>query len=355
MRFIPAFSLRKGLILGQSIYNNFGGLLLKEGSEIKQPYIEKILELGFQGLYIDDDISKDIEIKNVISDELKLKSISKLKNMFMNIDNNRSTDKDIKEIGNIAEDMVEELIVNRDLMVNMVDIKSFDDYTFFHSVNVAVLSIIMGIALNLNKSDLYKLAMGALLHDVGKVFINQDLLNKQGKLTDEEFEIMKSHPINGYRYIRSNFNVPVRTYIAVLDHHEKYDGTGYPNNKVGKDISLFGRIIAIADVYDALTSDRPYKKSSLPANVIEYIMGAPGTHFDFDLVNIFIKKVAAYPVGTCVKLNNGVIGIVVENYSDSSTRPKIRVLNSCSEKDVYVNLRDDMNSSNLTIVDIVNM
>ena len=355
MRFIPAFSLREGLILGKSIYNNFGGLLLKEGSEIKQPYIEKILELGFQGLYIDDDISKDIEIENVISDELKLKSISKLKNMFMNIDKGSSTDKDIKEIGNIAEDMVEELIVNRDLMVNMVDIKSFDDYTFFHSVNVAVLSIIMGIALNLNKSDLYKLAMGALLHDVGKVFINQDLLNKKGKLTDEEFEIMKSHSINGYRYIKSNFNVPVRSYIAVLDHHEKWDGTGYPNNKLGEDISLFGRIIAIADVYDALTSDRPYKKSSLPANVIEYIMGGPGSHFDFDLVNIFIKKVAAYPVGTCVKLNNGVIGIVVENYSDSSTRPKIRVLNSPSKEYTYINLRDDINSNNLTIIDVVNI
>ncbi len=355
MRFIPTFCLREGLVLGKSIYNNLGGLLLKKGSEIKGPYIEKILELGFQGLYIDDDISKDIEIKNVISDELKLKSISKLKNMFMNIESNKSTDKDIKEIGYAAEDMVDELIANRDLMVNMVDIKSFDNYTFHHSVNVAVLSIIMGISLNLNKNELYKLAMGALLHDVGKVFINQDLLNKQEPLTGEEFKIMQSHSINGYRYVKSNFNVPVKSYIAVLDHHEKYDGTGYPNNKVGEDISLFGRIIAIADVYDALTSDRPYKKSSLPANVIEYIMGAPGSQFDFDLVNIFLKKVAAYPVGTCVKLNNGVIGIVVENYSDSSTRPKIRVLNSPSKKDIYVNLRDDMNNNNLTIVDIVNM
>lgn len=355
MRFIPAFSLREGLILGKSIYNNFGGLLLKEGSEIKQPYIEKILELGFQGLYIDDDISKDIEIENVISDELKLKSISKLKNMFMNIENDKPIEENIKEIGNIAEDMVDELIANRDLMVNMVDIKSFDDYTFFHSVNVAVLSIIMGIALNLNRNDLYKLGVGALLHDVGKVFINQDLLNKLEPLTGEEFEIMKTHSFNGYKYMKSNFNVPVKSYIAVLDHHEKYDGTGYPNNKVGENISLFGRIIAIADVYDALTSDRPYKKSSLPANVIEYIMGGPGTHFDFDLVNIFIKKVAAYPVGTCVKLNNGVIGIVVENYSDSSTRPKIRVLNSRSKEYTYVNLRDDVNSNNLTIVDIVNM
>ena len=172
MRFIPTFCLREGLILGKSLYNDYGGLLLKEGSEIKGPYIEKILELGFQGLYIKDDISKDIEIQNVISDELKLKSISKLKNMFMNVENSKSIYNNIKEIGNIAEEMVDELITNRHLMVNMVDIKSFDDYTFYHSVNVAVLSIIMGISLNLNRTELYKLAMGALLHDVGKVFIS---------------------------------------------------------------------------------------------------------------------------------------------------------------------------------------
>ena len=355
MRFIPTFCLREGLILGKSIYNNLGGLLLKAGSEIKGPYIEKVIELGFQGLYIDDDISKDIEVENVISDELRLETISKLKNMFMNAKNNKSIDKNMKEISSMTEEMVDELISNRNLMVNMVDIKSFDNYTFYHYVNVAVLSIIMGISLNLNKNELYKLGMGALLHDIGKVFINQDLLNKEEELTEAEFEIMKSHSINGYRYIKSNFDVPVTSYIAVLDHHERYDGTGYPNKKVGENISLFGRIIAIADVYDALTSDRPYKKSTLPADAIEYIMGGPGTHFDFDFENIFIKKVSAYPIGTCVKLNNGIIGIVVENYSDSSTRPKIRVLNSCSEKDVYVNLRDDMNSSNLTIVDIVNM
>ena len=352
MRFIPTFCLREGLVLGKSIYNNFGGLLLKEGSEIKGPYIDKILELGFQGLYIEDDLSKDIEIENVISDELKLKSISKLKNLFMNAETNKPTDKHIRDIGNVAEEMVDQLILNRDLMVNMVDIKSFDDYTFYHSTNVAVLSIILGIGLNLNKNELYKLGIAALLHDVGKVFIKQDLLNKQGKLTEEEFNIMKSHSVNGYRYIKSNFNVPVKSYIGVLDHHEKYDGTGYPNNKVGEDISLFGRIIAIADVYDALTSDRPYKRSSLPANVIEYIMGGPGSHFDFDLVNIFIKKVAAYPVGTCVKLNNGQSGIVVENYPDSSTRPKIRILDNNKEYS-YINLRNDHN--NLTIVDIINI
>lgn len=355
MRFIPTFCLRDGLILGKSLYNNSGALLLKEGSEIKGPYIEKILELGFQGVYIDDGISRDIEIQNVISDELKLKSVAKIKNMFMNIENDKPNDNNIKDIGHIVENMIDELISNRNLMVNMIDIKSFDDYTFFHSVNVAALSIIMGISLNLNKNELYKLGVGALLHDIGKVFINKELLNKEGKLTEGEFEIMKSHSLKGYKYIKSSYDIPIKSYIATLDHHEKYDGTGYPNNKVGKDISLFGRIIAIADVYDALTSDRPYRKACLPSDVIEYIMGGPGTHFDFELVNIFIKKVAAYPVGTCVKLNNGLVGIVVENFSDSCTRPKIKLLNKNSKEYTYINLRDNIANQNLTITDIVNI
>ena len=213
----------------------------------------------------------------------------------------------------------------------------------------------MGIANRFNKNELYKLAMGALLHDFGKVFINQDLLNKKEKLTEEEVKIMKAHSIDGYRYLKSNYDVPIKSYIAVLDHHEKYDGTGYPNGKVGESISLFGRIVAIADGYDALTSDRPYKKATLPANAIEYIMGGASTHFDFNLVNIFIKKVAAYPIGTCVRLNNGLVGIVIENFSDASTRPKIRILNDDNRKNYHINLKDDFQKNNLTIVDIVNM
>ncbi|WP_207651160.1 HD-GYP domain-containing protein [Desulfonispora thiosulfatigenes] len=347
--------MREGQILGKSLYNNYGGLILKEGSKIKGPYIKKIMELGFQGLYIIDDISQDIEIKNVISDELKLESIAKIKNMFMNIENKNPIDKDMNNISNIAKNMADELVSNKHLMVNMIDIKSYDNYTYYHSVNVAVLSIIVGISSHLNRDELYKLAMGALLHDVGKIFISHNILNKNDKLTNEEFEIIKSHSTTGYKYLKSNFDVPIKSYIAALDHHEKYDGTGYPKNKVGENISLFGRIIAIADVYDALISDRPYRKSILPANAIEYIMGGCDTHFDFNLVNLFIKKVAAYPIGTCVKLNNGLIGIVVENFSDASTRPKIRILNKNDGKPNYINLRDDFRNNNLTIIDVVNM
>ncbi len=214
----------------------------------------------------------------------------------------------------------------------------------------------MGVALDLNRNDLNNLGMGAILHDIGKVFIDKKCLNKKGRLTDEEFAEMKKHPIEGYRYIRANFNIPVQASMGVLQHHEKYDGTGYPVQKAGDDISLFGRIIAIADVYDAITSDRPYRKGILPSKAMEYIMGGAGYHFDFELVSIFVKKVAAYPLGTCVKLSNGLMGIVVENFADTSMRPKIRVIEKDKDQEArYINLKEDFKTNNLTIVEVVEM
>lgn len=356
MRFIPTFCLKEGMVLGKDLYNNTGNLLLKKGSNIKREYMEKIIEIGVQGIYIEDNISKDIEIKNTISDELRIKSVQGIKNVFINVEKNKNNiEHNMKQVNTIVESMVDEILENKNLMVNMMDIKLFDDYTFFHSVNVATLSIIMGISLNLNKEELYKLGLGALLHDIGKVFINQDILNKKGKLEGKEIKEMKLHPLKGYKYIKSNFDLPAKSYIAILDHHEKYDGTGYPNKKCGKDICLFGRIIAIADVYDALTSNRSYRKALLPSDAVEYIMAGCGSHFDFELVNLFTRKVAAYPIGTCVKLSNGSTGIVVENYPDPCTRPKIKLIDSSYEETTYIDLKNDSNSKNITIVDIANI
>ena len=356
MRYIPTFCLQEGMLLGKSIYSKNGALLLKEGLIIKEQYISKVIELGIQGVYIEDHISKDIEIENVINDELRLETVRKIKDLYIEVEQGSDNiESSISTMNMLVEDIVDELMNSKHVIVNMIDIKLFDDYTFFHSVNVAILSIIMGIALDLNKEELKNLGMGALLHDIGKVFIHKDCLNKQGKLTDDEFEQMKKHPVEGYRHIRANFNIPLHASLGVLQHHEKYDGTGYPHQKAGTDISLFGRIIAIADVYDAITSERPYRKGILPSKAMEYIMGGSGYHFDFELISIFISKVAAYPVGTCVKLSNGMIGIVVENYSDASTRPKIRLIGKKNEETRYINLKEDFRNNNLTIVEMVDI
>jgi HD-GYP domain-containing protein (c-di-GMP phosphodiesterase class II) len=176
-----------------------------------------------------------------------------------------------------------------------------------------------------NKDQLCDLGFAAILHDIGKVFVKKEILSKESALDDAEFEEMKHHPSLGYDYIKKVSKVSNASKIGILHHHEKFGGGGYPDNLMEEAISLYGRIIAIADVYDAMTSDRPYRKGIIPSEVIEYIMGCSNTLFDPDLVNLFIRKIAPYPIGTTVNLSNGLTGIVVENYESFSMRPKLRI------------------------------
>lgn len=355
MRFVPVNCLREGMILGRPLMGKNGELLLNSGAIIHTSYIEKIKELGYNGVYVDDDLSKEIEISEIINANLRFQLVKAIKETFIKIENgNGDPIESIRKINALIANVVDEIIANRELMVNMVDLKVFDDYTFYHSVNVTVLSIIIGIALNLNKNQLYKLGLSAILHDIGKMFIPKELLNKPGKLTTEEFQMIQSHSYKGYRYLKEKTQISSMSNAGILQHHEKYDGTGYPKGIKGKQISLFGRIIAIADVYDALTSDRPYRKALTPWEAMEYIMGGGGSLFDPVIVNHFSHRVVPYPIGTCVYLSNNKVGIVVENYPDCSLRPKIKIIRH-GEKTVepyFMDLKRDKDAMDVTIIGI---
>ncbi len=360
MRYVPAHCIREDMILGKSIYGRNGELLLAAGNVIMRKYVNKIFELGFNGIYIEDENSKDIEIVQVISDELRNKTIKTIKDVFIGLEkisekskaDNIKLEDSVKESRRLIRDIIEEIISNKSMIVNMIDLKVYDDYTFFHSVNTTILSMILGVAKGLNKDDLIKLGMSALYHDIGKVFIQKDILNKPGKLTDEEFEIMKKHSDFGFKYAKGTFHLPIHTCVGIYQHHEKFNGTGYPENVSGKKISLFGRIIGIADAYDALISDRTYRKALLASDAMEYIMAGSGSLFDPELVFLFTRRVAAYPVGTYVKLSDGLVGIVVENYEDCCLRPKVKIINNILYEEKYIDLKYDTDRLNTTIVAI---
>jgi len=167
-------------------------------------------------------------------------------------------------------------------------------------------------------------------------------------------EIMMLHSFKGYEYLKNRFNIPSSSKKGVLEHHEKHDGSGYPAGKRGKDISLFGKIIAISDVYDALTSDRPYRKAVTPSDAIEYVMGGSDSQFDREVVKSFIQKIAPYPIGTTVLLSDGSVGIVLENHSDCCLRPKVKIIAHMNIKiEPYViDLRNDMNLLDIVIIDM---
>lgn len=359
MRFVPAYCLREGMVLGQPLYGRNNELLLAKGIVLNNNFIESIHRLNINGIYVDDDISKDIEIANVISDSIKRKTIKSIKDIFIvGEEKPQITQIRLRNIKMQIENIIDEILYNDNLMINMIDLKVFDDYTYYHSLNVAIISIILGVALGFNRNELYNLGLGALLHDIGKVFIPKEILNKKGKLTDEEYEIVKKHPELGYEYVREKFEIPATSRIVILQHHERYDGTGYPYSKKSREVHKFSRIVAIADVYDALTSDRPYRKAMFPSEVMEYMMGGASALFDPEFIKIFIRKVAPYPVGTCVNLSNGTTAIVVENYEDCCLRPKVRIFkegNLLLVNPYEISLRDNPKYLSTTITGIADM
>lgn len=357
MRYVPINNLKEGMVLARNIYTKDQNLLLSQGQIIKDSYIDKIRRHGYSGVFISDELSNDIEIESVISDQLRMQTVATVKDVFMisSTYDSYASAQIIDATKKIVNDLIDEILYNRDVMVNMVDLKIFDDYTFFHSVNVAVLSILIGISLNFPRSSLYSLGLGALLHDIGKIFVDQNILRKNGPLTDSEFKQIKKHPQSGYEYLINHFDIPTKSYLGALQHHERFDGTGYPNALQGDSISEIGRIISIADVYDALTSDRPYRRALLPSEAMEYLMGGAGTMFDPQLIGKFTHKVAAYPLGTIVVLSNGLRGIVVKNYEDCCTRPCVRVISDDSPlRGRIIDLKNDYETMNLTIVKVEN-
>lgn len=351
MRYVPIAYVKEGMILGKTLYGEMGEILLREGTTILNPYINKIKRLGYSGVYIEDKLSEDIAVKDIINEELKMKTIKQVKNLMqLNENNYKEIEKTYDNLEELVGEIIDDISSNEDIMVNMMDLKVASNYTFYHSVNVSVLSIILGIALSLPKQEIYLLGISSLLHDIGKMFTPKKVLEKPGKLDPDELQIVRKHSEDGYNYIKKRLNTHTKVYMGVYEHHERFDGSGYPRKTKGKQISLFGRIIAITDVYDALTSDRPYRKGILPSEGMEYIMGAGDRDFDYDIVKAFSKKIAPYPIGTCVGLSNDCTAIVVKNYSTCCLRPLVKVIQEQKHnvEPYYLNLKDSFYNITIT-------
>lgn len=340
MRLVPVNSIKEGTFLAKTIYDTDGKLLLAKGYKLTQSLLRKVEESGIMSLYINDEYS-DNEIEDIIKPELRRKAIGTVKDSFENIfkfnkhsqsavvNKKAEMDKKYEQIGNItqmADDIVDEIISQKNILINLVDIKSMDNYTYEHSINVTVLAIILGMELKYDKKKLTELAVGALLHDVGKVFIPKELLLKPGKLSDSEYETIKHHTTRGYEYIKSDETISFTSSSIALQHHERVDGTGYPQGIKEDKIYEYAKVVSIADVYDALTSDRPYRRAVSPNEAVEFIMGAAGRYFSYSMVNSFIKKIVPYPEGTIVRLSNGDIGVIEEINIDFPLRPRIKVI-----------------------------
>lgn len=220
---------------------------------------------------------------------------------------------------------------NPGALVSLARLKTADNYTYMHSVAVSALMMALARQMQFSEEDTRDIGLAGLVHDIGKMQVPLEILNKNGKLTDEEFAIMKSHPEKGYEILKQSGTVSDHIMDVCLSHHEKLDGSGYPNRLPDEKISPFARMGAICDVYDAITSVRPYKNGWDPAESLHKMSEWKG-HLDMYLFRAFVKSLGIYPVGSLVRLNSGRIGVVIEQSPKSLLTPKLRVFFSIRSK-----------------------
>ena len=224
----------------------------------------------------------------------------------------------------LVEEISDSVSRNPGAVISLARLKTADDYTFMHSVAVCALMIALARQLALDEQQIHSAGIAGLLHDLGKAAMPMEVLNKPGKLTDAEFTIIKSHPEEGYRMLLEARQVDAVALDVVLHHHEKTDGSGYPKRLKGAEISLFAKMGAVCDVYDAITSNRPYKAGWDPAESLRKMAEWSNGHFDPTVFQAFVKSIGIYPIGSLVLLNSGRLGVVTEQGDKSLLSPRIK-------------------------------
>lgn len=323
MRLVSVDKLNCKVRLAKTIHDSFGRVLLQAGTLLTSSYIVSLKKLGIKSVYIDDGtIGRPITVDEAVSEETRAQVFYVAREALLNIKEGNPIHH--KEVEQAVSKLIDQVIDNKDTIIHLIDIRSMQDHTFCHSVNVCILSIMTGLSLGYDELKLKELGIGALLHDVGKAKL-LEVVNSEKKLTEQCYQLVQKHCELGYEVL-SKSNINIFASEVARQHHERYNGKGYPRGLSGKGILEYARIVAIADVYDALISDRPYRDRILPNEVISMIRAGAGTDFDPDIVEKFISNVTPYPVGTVVRLNTGIKGVVVGVKKSEPEKPIIKLL-----------------------------
>ncbi len=334
------------MVIGRNVYEpNSEKILLHAGSVLDSVTIFNLKErYNVENIWIKTDISSDSLMQQMKAEIDVHESLNTLKDVFGNDEETpitELTEEAADQVNQLADELLVSMEMDDNLLLKMHQLQSYDDYTYKHCLRVAMMAVSIGKQLGLPREQLRDLAEASLLHDIGKRMISIDIIRKPDKLTDDEFEEIKKHPALGYRLLKEHGGYSNEVMNAVLMHQEKYDGTGYPLKLKGEQISYLARIITVADVYDALTSNRPYRQPWSVAEAEEFMMGGSYTHFDYDIIIAFLAAFAPYPVGGRVLLNDGRTATVVSN-NINVLRPVVRAENrdgSIEEIDLYNDFR----------------
>lgn len=332
MRLISTRALKPGMVLATTVYNMRGQALIHDNVPITERMIYRLQELSIQYVYIEDSLSSGIHVKGTVSSKVRQEAVQNIEMAF----NQLSTSKEkpsllviedsATQLKQVIDVVLSEVKANHDLLTILTDVFTYDSYIFHHSFNVTLYTLSIGLELKLSQKQLEQLGVGAILHDIGKMLVPEEILLKPGKLTEDEFCEIKKHSEHGFEILRQLHSVSLIIAHCAYQHHERLDGSGYPRGIKGEDIHPFAKIIAVADVFDAMTSNRVYRKAMLPHQALEVLYAGSGSLFDSQVIEAFRSSVAMYPNGMIVELNDGRKGIVTDQNKGVTDRPVIRII-----------------------------
>jgi HD-GYP domain-containing protein (c-di-GMP phosphodiesterase class II) len=368
MKTIRTSDLRDGMRFDKAVYVDGENVFVPPGIPIRQKDIDRLLrweiaEVRTDGSPVADEPKKLADTPELAvlretpadrkATELYLRAIDEYEKVVQTI--GESLEPDREKIDGIVAQLLERIKENRNEMIQLILMGGRTERKISASaVNVTILSAIMGTVLKFTSHRLIQLTTAAFLHDVGMLKVPKEILGKKEKLTPEELNQIRTHPIHSYRMISKELKYPEDIGIVVLQHHERWDGQGYPRHLKGEDINISSRIISVADAYIAMINERPYRNSMIGYNAMKGVLNDNGRHFDPKILKAFLESMGIYPIGSIVQLNNSAIGRVVEIHPEAPLRPVIELIideysNSLTEREV-INL---LTKKNLFIVKAV--
>lgn len=320
---VPIDKLKPGMVLARTIVGFTGRALLTKNTKLTDTYINRLAKLGVGSIYIQDGLD-DGEIPEIITDQVFSQVSERLSSSLKTFYINGVLNVDVYK--NSVNMLMDSILSNRHVLIQLEDIRAYSDYIFTHSINVAVYAIMTGISLGYSEKELSVLGLGALLHDIGMIVVDPLVLSEPKALVNLEASTINQHAEFGFNILRNYPEISTISSHIAYQHHERFDGTGFPRGLKGKEILEVAKIAAVADTFDTLIADDPKQVGLSTTDALIYIKNHAGTLFDPDIVNAFASNVAIYPVGCLLKLNSGDIAVVTSVKRINSEHPTINII-----------------------------
>ncbi len=321
--FVSVNDCKPGMKIAEDIYNEYGAVILPDGTVLESYIIERVKKLGLVKLRIYDDTGEMIQVSGSELFRAQYKeNLNTVKSVLHDISTGKQIDS--QRVDQTTNSILSRINENSEIVACINEMRTTDEYLYSHSVNVALLCMLIGKWLKFDYIKLKSLITAGFLHDLGKSRIPAEILNKPGSLTSEEYEEMKKHPVYGYKIAEGIKGLDENVLKGILLHHEREDGSGYPFSMKGDKIHEFGKIVAVADMYDAMTSTRVYRNKQCPFDVIEIISVDNFNTLDNRVTSVFLKNIASYYLGELVRLNNGITGEIVHINPFNISRPIVK-------------------------------